>query len=152
LQAFNLQSKSHLAHLLELSNRVLIYIMDSLVDKVKESLNLGGANITLPASFERHAVTHNDTSNAATWQEALSNSTSTPEGYLLTKTLVFKPKVAKSQTAVLIMVVALEDTATSAGQIAKAAGEKEARFAAADVVQETLGVTVAQSSPSMYGV
>lgn len=122
--------------------------MDSLVDKVKESLNLGGPKVSLPSSFERHAVTHSDTSNAATWQDALSTSKSVPEGYLLTKTLVFKPKVAKSQTAVLIMVVALEDTATSAGQIAKAAGEKEARFAAADIVLETLGVTVAQGSLS----
>jgi prolyl-tRNA synthetase len=122
--------------------------MDSLVDKVKESLNLGGSKVALPSSFERHAVTHSDTSNAATWQEALSTVTSAPEGYLLTKTLVFKPKVAKSQTAVLIMVVALEDTATNAGQIAKTAGEKEARFAAADVVQETLGVTVAQGLSS----
>ena len=118
--------------------------MDSLVDKVKESLTLGGSKVALPSSFERHAVTHSDTSNAATWQEALSSITSAPEGYLLTKTLVFKPKVAKSQTATLIMAVALEDTATSAGQIAKSAGEKEARFAAADVVQEALGVTVAQ--------
>ena len=42
----------------------------------------------------------------------------------------------------LIVVVALDDTATSAGQIAKAAGVKEARFATGDAVQEALGVTV----------
>ena len=83
--------------------------MDSLVDKVKESLTLGGSKVALPSSFERHAVTHSDTSNAATWQEALSSITSAPEGYLLTKILVFKSKVIKSRIVILIMAVVLED-------------------------------------------
>ena len=46
----------------------------------------------------------------------------------------------------LIVVVALEDTATNAAQIAKAAGEKEARFATPEVVKETLDVSVEEGN------
>ena len=91
-----------------------------------------------------HQVTHAETSNATTWKEALAMST-IPKNSALTKTLIFKPKVAKSETAVLIMVVALDATMTSASLVAKAAQEKEARFASADVVKTALGVTVEQS-------
>ena len=117
--------------------------MDALADKVKETLHLSNAKVALPSSFEKYAVTHEATSSSATWKDALANA-STPKDYLLTKTLVFKPKVAKSAVATLIMVVALDNTATNAGPVAKAAGEKEARFAAADVVKEALGVSVEQ--------
>jgi prolyl-tRNA synthetase len=118
--------------------------MDALADKVKDALNLSTATVALPASFEKYAVSHEATSNGATWKDALLATASTPADYLLTKTLVFKPKVAKSAVAVLIVVVALDSTATNAGQVAKAAGEKEARFAAADVVKDVLGVSVEQ--------
>ena len=117
--------------------------MDALADKVKDALNISTATVALPTSFEKYAVSHEATSNAATWKDALATA-STPTDYLLTKTLVFKPKVAKSAVAVLIVVVALDSTATNAGQVAKAAGEKEARFAAADVVKDVLGVSVEQ--------
>jgi len=117
--------------------------MDALADKVKETLNLSTAKVALPSSFEKYAVTHAATSNAATWKDALA-AVSAPKDAVLTKTLVFKPKVAKTAVATLIMVVALDTTATNAGQVAKAAGEKEARFAAADVVKEALGVSVEQ--------
>jgi len=119
--------------------------MDALADKVKETLHLANAKVALPESFEKYAVTHETTSSSQSWKDALTTA-STPKDYLLTKTLVFKPKVAKSAVATLIMVVALDNTATSAGQVAKAAGEKEARFAAADVVKEALGVSVEQGT------
>ena len=120
--------------------------MEDLADKVKETMNINSPQVTLPLSLYKFEVSHSATSNSATWKEALASSSSTPKNSVLTKTLVFKPKVAKSQTAVLIMVVALDSTATSAAQVAKAAEEKEARFAAADLVQEALGVTVEQGS------
>lgn len=127
--------------------------MESLTNKVKETLSLSThEKVQLPAEMSQHVVSHAPTTNAASWKDALaSSSTTTPsEGYILTKTLVFKPKVAKSETAVLIVVVALDDTATSAGQIAKAAGVKEARFATADAIQEALGVTVEEGISLMY--
>jgi prolyl-tRNA synthetase len=105
---------------------------------------MSSSQSNLPESFEKHALNHAAVSNAATWKEALATGQTPAAGYVLTQTLVFKPKVAKSETAVLIVVVALDDTATSASQIAKATGEKEARFATPDAVKEALGVTVEQ--------
>lgn len=117
--------------------------MESLTNKVKETLSLSThEKVQLPAEMTQHFVSHAPTTNAASWKDALASSATPSEGYTLTKTLVFKPKVAKTETAVLIVVVALDDTSTSAGQVAKAAGVKEARFATADAVQEALGVTV----------
>jgi prolyl-tRNA editing enzyme YbaK/EbsC (Cys-tRNA(Pro) deacylase) len=117
--------------------------MESLTNKVKETLSLSThEKVQLPVEMTQHVVSHAPTTNAASWKEALASSAAPSEGYNLTKTLVFKPKVAKTETAVLIVVVALDDTATLAGQIAKAAGVKEARFATGDAVQEVLGVTV----------
>ena len=94
--------------------------------------------------FESFAVSHSAATNEATWKEALAVTTPPVNSYVLTKTLVFKPKVAKNEVPVLIMVVALSDTATTASQIAKAASVKEARFANAEAVTEALKVTVEQ--------
>jgi prolyl-tRNA editing enzyme YbaK/EbsC (Cys-tRNA(Pro) deacylase) len=118
--------------------------MEEVTSKMKETLNLSRRSVALPPYLQKYEVTHTATTNSATWREALAASNTPPNGYLLTKTLVFKPKVAKTQTAKLIVVVALDDTATSASQIAKVADEKEARFANPDAVKETLGVTVEQ--------
>ena len=101
--------------------------------------------VILPESLQKLQVSHSATSNSATWKEALATS-STPKNAVLTKTLVFKPKVAKTQITVYIVVVALENTVTSAAQVAKAASEKEARFATPDAVKEALGVTIEQGS------
>jgi len=122
--------------------------MDSLTEKVKETLSLNSSSkVSLPSSLTQHTVSHAPTNNASSWKEALSSNTaSAPTSYTLTKTLVFKPKSAKGHTAVLIVVVALEDTATNAAQIAKAAGEKEARFATPEVVKETLDVSVEEGN------
>jgi prolyl-tRNA synthetase len=89
------------------------------------------------------SVTHAPTANAASWREALAG-VDVPDTYSLTKTLVFKPKAAKDQASVLIVVVALDETATNAKQIASVVNAKEARLATAEVVKETLGVTVEQ--------
>jgi prolyl-tRNA synthetase len=121
--------------------------MEHLTNKVKETLNLSSPQVKLSSSFEKHAVTHPATTNSSSWKAALANTATPAEGYLLTKTLVFKPKVAKSETPIMIVVVALDDTATSSSQIAKAAGEKDARFATAEAVKEALGVNVEQGIP-----
>ena len=116
--------------------------MESLTGKIAEKLHLSTPAVSLPSEFEKNSVTHVATNNA-TWKESLAG-TAAPEAYTLTKTLVFKPKVAKSVTPTLIVVVALESTGTGGVQVAKAASEKEARLAAADVVKEALNVTVDQ--------
>jgi len=131
--------------------------MDALADKVKDTLHLASASATaIPSHLAEHTATHAPVSNAATWKEALATSALPSVPHLLTKTLVFKPKVAKTQQAVLIMVVALEATGTSSGHVAKSAGEKEARLAAADVVKTAFGVTVEQGTDGplflLYGL
>src|SRR5271170_7058693 len=98
--------------------------MGSFARTVKETLNLS-TTPTLPSSFHENEVSHEPTTNANSWKEALSTSQTPKVGYLLTKTLVFKPKVAKTQTARLIVVIALNSTATTAAQVSKAAEEKE---------------------------
>ena len=124
--------------------------VSEIADKISETLNLSTpAKVSLPSNLEKHTVTHSAISNAATWKDALAGNAGAPEGYVVTKTLVFKPKTAKDQPAVLAMVVALDDTATSAKQVAGAVNAKDARFATADVVKEALGVTVEQSTLSV---
>jgi prolyl-tRNA editing enzyme YbaK/EbsC (Cys-tRNA(Pro) deacylase) len=121
--------------------------MDALTDKVKDTLHIASSPAAaLPSHLAEHTATHAPVSNAATWKDALAQSSVPSAPHTLTKTLVFKPKVAKTQQAVLIMVVALEATATTSGHVAKSAGEKEARLAAADLVKETFGVTVDQGT------
>jgi len=125
--------------------------MDSLPDGVKNGLHLSSpATASIPRHLAEHTVIHAPVTNAVEWKEALATTRVPSTPHVLTKTLVFKPKVAKSQQALLIMVVALDSTATSAGHVAKSAGEKEARLAAADVVKETLGVAVQQGSSPFY--
>jgi prolyl-tRNA synthetase len=124
--------------------------MEALTDKVKEALNLSASTAAaIPMHLAEHTATHGPVTNAASWKEALATTTIPAHPHVLTKTLVFKPKVAKTQTAVLIMVVALDSTGTSASQVAKSAGEKDARLAAADLVQETFGVTIEQGTPNL---
>ncbi|KAM9890590.1 hypothetical protein OXX79_011315, partial [Metschnikowia pulcherrima] len=50
---------------------------------------------------------------------ALSLATVAPENALATKTLVFKPKTAKTAEPVPVVVFALASTATPSGNIAK---------------------------------
>lgn len=63
-----------------------------------------------------------------------------PAGTLATKTLVFKPKTAKTAQVKPVVVVALESTDVgSSGVLAKELGIKEMRAAADDVWKQWLG-------------
>ncbi|CDK25481.1 unnamed protein product [Kuraishia capsulata CBS 1993] len=77
---------------------------------------------------------------------AMSLATPSPEGVLSTKTLVFKPKTAKTATPIPIIVVALTETQTPGGAIAKAAGFKEPRLAKDDLIVEFFGCTAKEFS------
>lgn len=70
----------------------------------------------------------------------LSLAEPTPEGALEVKSLVFKPKTAKTAVPVPVIVVALQSTQTAAGAIASAAGAKEPRLAKDELTQEFFGV------------
>lgn len=59
-----------------------------------------------------------------------------PERFELIKTLVFKPKTAKTATVVPLVVIAAEQTQTSSGALGKKLNLKELRLASEDLLQE----------------
>lgn len=72
---------------------------------------------------------------------ALSLATVSADDALATKTLIFKPKTAKTATPVPVVLFALHSTSTPAGVVAKAAGVKEPRLAKDDLIQEFFAVS-----------
>ncbi|KAL7273694.1 ribose-phosphate pyrophosphokinase 1 [Rhizina undulata] len=95
---------------------------------------------------DAQTVTHGACTNAAEWSEQLAKVEGVPE-FKLTKTLVFKPKTPKSQTAVLVVLFALADTESPSSLVAKTLNIKEPRMAAADAVEAALGVKPFDVSP-----
>lgn len=85
-----------------------------------------------PASSISHAAT----TSPAEWKEALIADNSTPKGFELIKTLVYKPKTAKTATPVPVVVIARDSTETNSGAIGKALNLKELRLASADLLTE----------------
>lgn len=71
---------------------------------------------------------------------ALSLSLASSEAAVPVKSLVFKPKTAKTATPVPVIVIALQTTQTPSGLIASAAGVKEPRLAKDELVQEFFSV------------
>lgn len=87
---------------------------------------------------------------------ALSLATVSAENALATKTLIFKPKTAKTATPVPVVVFALQSTNTPSGLVAKAAGVKEPRLAKDDLIIEFFStsskeVSVANLSAGLAG-
>lgn len=105
--------------------------LDSVFSSLK-SLSISTANV----------VSHAVTSSPDTWKDALSSaSTSLTGNYHYTKTLVFKPKTAKSAKPFPVVVIAQLDTETNTGALAKEIGQKEMRLAAPELLTEFLGAT-----------
>ncbi|KAI8869121.1 prolyl-tRNA synthetase [Ramicandelaber brevisporus] len=93
-------------------------------------------------------VDHAAVSNPGAWAEAVSSSAGVPAKYLLTKTLVLKPKTAKTAVPTPVMIVALETTDTPLGAIGKSLGLKECRLANEDLLASAFGgVNKDQLSP-----
>jgi prolyl-tRNA synthetase len=85
------------------------------------------------------AITHDSPANNDEWAAILTRS-NVDGPYNLTKVLVFKPKAAKSQTSVPVVVVALNSTATPSSVVAKSVAAKDTRLASKDLVLELFGV------------
>lgn len=81
----------------------------------------------------------------------LSLAEPTPEGAIEVKSLVFKPKTAKTATPVPVVVVALSSTQTPSGLIAKSAGVKEPRLAKDDLTTEFFGTAAKDFSIASLG-
>jgi prolyl-tRNA synthetase len=93
--------------------------------------SLAGLAITPSAS-----VTHAETNSPASWREALLATPSAPASFELIKTLVYKPKTAKSATPVPVVVIAREETETSSSALGKKLNLKELRLASEDLLSD----------------
>lgn len=81
-------------------------------------------------------ITHAETTSPATWKDALAASGSAPESFQLIKTLVYKPKTAKTATPIPVVVVARDETEVNSGAIGKKLNLKELRLASEDLLTE----------------
>ena len=94
-------------------------------------------------------VSHAATTSPAEWRNALVASNTAPKTFELIKTLVYKPKTAKTATPVPVIVIAREETETSSAAIGKFLNLKELRLASADLLTEFFALDK-DSSMSLY--
>ena len=85
-------------------------------------------------------VTHTDTNSPASWRDALLADTSAPQSFELIKTLVYKPKTAKTATPVPVVVIARDETETSSSALGKKLNLKELRLAPEELLAEFFGL------------
>lgn len=81
-------------------------------------------------------VSHAATNSPASWREALEASSSAPKDFELIKTLVYKPKTAKTATPVPVFVIARETTDVPSGVLGKTLNLKDLRLASEDLLKE----------------
>jgi prolyl-tRNA synthetase len=82
------------------------------------------------------SVSHSETTSPATWREALNATSTAPKSFELIKTLVFKPKTAKTAIVVPVVVIARDETETNSGALGKKLNLKELRLASEDLLKE----------------
>ncbi|KAJ7355494.1 hypothetical protein DFH08DRAFT_852579 [Mycena albidolilacea] len=111
------------------------------MDSLKKSFD------AIPIAPAAHVV-HADTTSPATWRQALDAHPSVPtKTFELIKTLVYKPKTAKTATPVPVVVIARDDTETNSGAIGKKLGLKELRLAPEDLLTEFFALDKNSLSP-----
>ncbi|KAJ3119229.1 hypothetical protein HK098_005674 [Nowakowskiella sp. JEL0407] len=94
-------------------------------------------------SLSPSQITHSAASNNKDWSAAVAKSNA-PNNYLLTKSLLLKPKGGKDTP---ILVFAAESTEFAINAFVKKLGNKEARVANEDVLKNLLGVEKDGVSP-----
>ncbi|KAF8157026.1 hypothetical protein B0H34DRAFT_657939 [Crassisporium funariophilum] len=92
-------------------------------------------------------IKHAETSSPATWKDALIASGSAPESFEIIKTLVYKPKTAKTATPVPVVVIARDETETNSAAIGKKLNLKELRLASEDLLTEFFALDKNSISP-----
>ncbi|KAJ7257857.1 hypothetical protein B0H12DRAFT_1110235 [Mycena haematopus] len=93
-------------------------------------------------------VAHASTTSPATWREALDAHPSIPtKSFELIKTLVYKPKTAKSATPIPVVVIARDDTETNSAAIGKKLNLKEMRLASEDLLTDFFALDKNSLSP-----
>ncbi|KAG8728105.1 hypothetical protein FRC12_022005, partial [Ceratobasidium sp. 428] len=103
---------------------------------------LSALSLTPAAKAAHPAVT-----NPTEWKDVLGKAAGVPDSYELCKTLVFKPKTAKTATPVPVVVIARDETETSSGALGKKLNLKELRLAADDLLKEFFGLDKDSLSP-----
>lgn len=103
--------------------------MASSVSDIAQKLN---ALSIKPLATVSHAKT---SPSLASWKDALIATGSAPASFELIKTLVYKPKTAKTAVPVPVVVVAREETA-NLGAIGKKLNLKDLRLASEDLLTE----------------
>ncbi|KXN89153.1 Putative proline--tRNA ligase C19C7.06 [Leucoagaricus sp. SymC.cos] len=92
-------------------------------------------------------VDHGNASSPQAWRDLLAANAASPKNFQLIKTLVYKPKTAKSATPVPVVVVARDETETSSSAIGKALNLKELRLASEDLLTEFFNLDKDSLSP-----
>lgn len=89
------------------------------------------------------AVSHTASDSQAAWSDALASvpAADKPQDYHLLKTLVFKPKTAKSETPLPVVVLTDDATQTNTSAIGAQLKLKDLRLAVPDLLKATLGAT-----------
>lgn len=90
-------------------------------------------------SITPKTTSHESAADNKTWSTALS-AANPGFDYQVTKTLILKPKTAKSATPTPVVAIALDATETNVTALGKKLGLKECRFANEDFLQGTFAV------------
>ncbi|KAG2111806.1 hypothetical protein BD769DRAFT_1493834 [Suillus cothurnatus] len=104
--------------------------IESYRNRVLPSPLLGCQSLHLPASRMLKQI------RPASWRETLLATSSAPKSFELIKTLVYKPKTAKTAIPVPVVVIAREETETSSSALGKKLNLKELRLASEDLLAE----------------
>ncbi|KAJ3788535.1 hypothetical protein GGU10DRAFT_384849 [Lentinula aff. detonsa] len=101
------------------------------------------------ASLSLHPtlVNHTGTNSPATWRDALTTSADGPDSFELIKTLVYKPKTAKTATPVPVVVIAREAASVNSGAIGKNLNLKDLRLASEDLLKDFFSLDKDSLSP-----
>lgn len=91
-------------------------------------------------SLKPSVVSHEPVADNKAWIATLEKL-SIDHPYKVTKTLILKPKTAKSAAPTPVVVIALDTTETNATAIGKKLGLKDCRFANEDLLKDTFATT-----------
>ncbi|ODN75029.1 bifunctional glutamate/proline-tRNA ligase [Cryptococcus amylolentus CBS 6039] len=97
-------------------------------------------------------ISHAPVKNASEWRAQLVIHDPSLANTLLTKTLLFKPKTAKSAVPTPVLVLASEATETPSGALGKVLDLKELRLASEDLIKEVLPSAASKDDVSALAV
>ncbi|KAJ1951657.1 hypothetical protein EC988_003990 [Linderina pennispora] len=101
--------------------------------------------------FSESAFEHAAVDTVDQWAEALATVSGVPSDYVLTKTLIFKPKQPKSAPIAPVVVIAKGDSSTNSTLLGKELGLKDLRFANDDVLANIFKTSKGSVSPFALG-